>query len=219
MVASERAGDEPRSSTFRGDPIARLGDHLVALCAYGAIDLEPGGIFDVYWSNAPAKVRGEVVRKAGWTIERTENQDPGVFTRLAEMWEWISAREISGGSAEVLTGFGAWLAAPNLDPVWLLRHAESVLDRGVPLDPDFTAYSALPRLANTDPRAALAVLRGILGTGSKAWAPFGSREELRELIELCLANPDAAVKTEASRMADQLISLGLNDFRDLVDPA
>jgi hypothetical protein len=216
-VAAERAGEEPRSRTLHGDPRRRLGDHLTALRAYGTIDLEPGDLLDVFWSNATAEVRGTVVRNAGWTIERTENPDPQVFARLVETWEWIAERENGEDAPQVLGNFGAWLAASTLDPAWLLQQALVVLGRGIPLDPEFSVFQALPRLAETDPRSALAVLSGILETGSEHWAPFGSREEIRELLELTLASPSMEIRKEASHIIDRLIGLGLQDFRDLAD--
>ncbi len=216
-VGAERAGEEPRSRTMHGDPRTRLGNHLIALRAYGTIDTEPGGILDTFWSNAPAEVRGAVVRNAGWTVERTENPDPEVFVRLAETWEWIASREEGEDAGEVLDGFGAWLPAPNLDPAWLLQQALAVLGRGIPLDPDFSAYGALPRLAETDPRSALAVLRGMVETERNRWTPLGSREQIRELLALTLGDPDPVVRAEAQHMVDRLIGIGLRDLRDLAE--
>jgi hypothetical protein len=218
-IGAERAGEEPRSRTFHDDPRQRLGDHLVALRAYGTIDLEDDGLFDIFWSRAPATIRGAVVRNAGWAIEHTENPDPQIFARLVETWEWIAARESGEEASEVLKGFGAWLAAPALDPAWLLKQALTVLGHRIELDPDFAVYDALPRLAESDPRTTLAVLRGMLETSSEAWAPFGSREEIRKLLEFCLASPAADIREEARRMVDQLIGLGLRDFRDLAELA
>ncbi len=216
-IAASRASEGPHSRTMHGDPRTRLGDHLIALRAYGTLDLEAGGIFDLFWSNAPAEIRGAVVRNAGWTVERTENPDPQVFTRLAETWEWIAIREEDEDAREVLDGFGAWLAAPNLDPAWLLQQALAVLGRGIPLDPDFSAYAALPRLAKSDPRSAVAVLRGMVETDRDRWAPLGSREEIRELLTFTLQNPDPAIRAETHHMIDRLIGLGLSDLRDLAE--
>lgn len=216
-IAAGRAGEEPRSRTFHGDPRARLGDHLITLRAYGTIDLEPGGVLDVFWSNAPAEIRGAVVRNAGWTIERTENPDPQVFARLVETWEWIAVREDGEEAKEVLKGFGAWLAAPNLDPTWLLQQAQGVLGRRIPLDPDFAAYAALPRLAKSDARSALATLRGMLENERQPWAPYGSRDEIRELLEFALTGPDPTAREDARHLVDLLIALGLSELRDLAE--
>lgn len=216
-LAAERADQIPHSQTFQGDPREQLGDHLMALRAYGTIDLDPGGLFDIFWSRAPAEIRGHVVRTAGWTLERTENPDPQVFPRLAETWEWIAERESGEEAAAVLPNFAAWLTVPALDPTWLLEQALAVLARRIELDPESVAFKALPRLARTDTRSALAVLRGMLETSQKGWAPFGSREEIRELLELCLASPSSDTREEARLAVDQLIGLGLRDFRDLAE--
>lgn len=216
-LAAERAGEEPRSRTFHGDPRKRLGDHLIALRAYGTIGLESDGLLAVFWSNAPSEIRGAVVRSAGWIMERTENPDPEIFARLVETWEWIVEREVGGNAGEVLKGFGAWLTVPGLDSSWLLQQALVVLGKDIPLDPSFAVFRALPRLAETDPSSALAVLRGMLETDSEQWAPLGSREEIRELLEIALASSSRETKEEASHIVNQLIGLGLRDFRDLAE--
>jgi hypothetical protein len=92
-----------------------------------------------------------------------------------------------------------------------------VLDLGVHLDPDFVVYRALPRLASTHPREALAVLRGMALTDAEGWGLHGAVDETREALKLVLLSEDADTRRDAVELVHLLGARGMTEFRDLAE--
>jgi len=215
-LAIDRLAEESGRSAFGGDPRERLGDHLFA---YRVIGLDSDDLFGLFWRTSTPAQQEHVIRRAGWTLSHksTKTPAPDVLKRIAQTWEWVLEHS-STGEREPLASFGAWLGAPSLDSRWLLTQARQVLDLGVYLEPDFTVYEALPRLASDHPGEVVEVLRLMVMTDPEGWSLHGSTDEVREALSTILATNDSDVRAQAEALVHLLGARGMTMFRDLVSP-
>lgn len=218
-IAVRRLGERRNSKTLAGDPRTALGNHLLSYRLLGFVGLEEGSVFVKYWRAAPADVKQQVVADVGWAFERRDKEpDPEVLARLMETWEWI----LDDGRThdeQPLSGFGAWLGVRAFTGDWLLAQAAAVLDLSVTLEPDFTVYEALARLASDHPGEVVRVLRRMVTTTTEEWSLHGSIDEVRQALERVLASRDPAAGEQAQALINLLGARGITQFRDLLPRA
>jgi len=214
-LAVERLDSDVDSSSLIGDPRKQLGDHLVMFRIRG--DMDADDLFETFWQKAPVELRQEVLRSAGWRLEKSEELPSHIVERLVATWEWI-LREAGTSDAAVLESFGAWMGTRALDGRWLLEQALAALRRGIYLEPDFVVYRAAARLAPEEPSLVVEVLDLMVRNDPEDWSLHGSTDEVRDALEAALAGGDEATRRRARALIDILGARGMTMFRDLVLP-
>jgi len=213
--AVQKAGEQEDVTPKSDSPDEHLADHLLTYRVLGATAGGDDDLFTRFWRTAGSALRKQVLRRAGWALEKSPQLEPEIGSRFAATWEWIFA-ETRASDPGALAGFGAWLGAPTFDAGWLLKQARAVLDLRVHLDPDFVVYRALPRLASEHPREVVAVLRGMVLTDAEGWSLHGAVDATREALQLVLASDDADTRRAAEELVHLLGARGMIEFRDLV---
>jgi hypothetical protein len=206
------------ASSVNEEAALALGDHIVRFVVAGQVGLEPDDLFARYWHAVSLKLRSRVLEQIGWSLKQTTEPLSEIERgRFAAMWEWVFADAEATGATPPLAGFGGWLGAEQLDGRWLLAQARAVLALGVPLHPAFAAYTALPRLAGTDARAAVELLRLAIKANDEPWAMSGSETEIGETLSIALRDPNAATRASACEVGDLLLARGFTSFRSLLE--
>jgi hypothetical protein len=206
------------SSDANEDAALELGDHIVRFVVAGRVGLEPDDLFASYWAAASPELQRRVLEQVGWSLKQTTEPLTEIARRrFSAMWEWVFADAQATGATRPLAGFGGWLAAEQLDGHWLLAQARAVLALGVPLHPAFTVYTALPRLAGTDARGAVELLRLTIKTNDEPWAMSGSETEIGETLSIGLHDADAGTRASTREVGDLLLARGFTSFRSLLE--
>lgn len=213
--ATEKLGKEAEPTASHDGPNERLGDHLIALRMLDATTDDAGELLEIFWPLASSQLRKQLINRAGWGLKDNPNLKESFCSRVTPLWEWIFEKTYEKEPG-ALAGFGAWLGAPALDGAWLLTQALAVLDLGIHLEPNFTVYGALARLAPDHPGLAIAVLRGMVTTDTEGWSLLGETEETHKALEHILTHADPETRKKAEDLVHLLGARGMTEFRDLV---
>ena len=220
-VASLSGSARPLGSS--GSTAERLGEHVLLLYLWGAIDLDDVLVVQLF-ERADLPTRRAILDHLGWLLWRSgEDGSPisGEMARRAErLWTWRRVRSVETGEAaqygsrSELGVFGWWLATDVLDAAWRLDEFELGTEVAGRLDNLHHVFETLGTMTIEDDdvaRTLRAVGRQVVDADHQiAWAI----EEARPLLVRGLRAP---ADTESRRAADAVVeALAQASLTDLV---
>jgi hypothetical protein len=227
--AVSRLGEDdaaPEDASGRADEIRDgLLGHILGLYAQGVIDLESGGLVDLFFTDAPASMRARFIELVGFDLGDKEPA-PQVLTRLQRLWEWRSAALV--GQREQadlgeLGGFGWWFASGHFDEEWGLTQLHRLLTAKGTIDPDHPVIERLAALRHKHLGEVVACLDLIIEAAQqhippKPWFVTANRDEIRAILEDGIKAQGPGIARLALQIVNRLIARGHTQFEELLPP-
>ncbi|GLJ63085.1 hypothetical protein GCM10017576_32160 [Microbacterium barkeri] len=193
------------------DPLPRIGEWVIDAFVFGHIDAEDP-VFDAFFSKASPEVRGDALGKIAWSFFRASSVDGPIRDRFATLWDdrIRHVREHPSDSKE-LEGI-YWLAKRNSfsSEWWLPRLREALELEPTIATERYIIGKELAQASTTDPAAALAVLKLLLGRrredGGSAFDL--SRHAIPVVIANAMMSPDEDLKSQAEAYMNELGAQG-----------
>ncbi len=199
-----------------GHPDLKLGEHLLAFFCRGRIDLDSeDGLLAHLFEAAPPRVRGEVLNHLGWTLYREAPPPTSVDlrVRLVRLWEW---RVKAGLTTAEASAFGWWFASRFFDEEWSLFHLEHALSVSANVKLDHFVVGRLAEMAMGHPKECLRCMR-VLVLGREPFHLYGWQTEITAVVSAARRSQIGNLRVEAEELVNRLISLGLIDFRTMLE--
>jgi hypothetical protein len=201
-----------------------LVQHLVALHWSGKIDDIGVGdtIIEKLFSSAPPELKGYAIEHIGRSLAQSgDSVEEGASKRLRALWNWrrgvAEANSVAINFVNELQAFQWWFTADNLDTNWLLDNVEWTLQNGATHQHPYQLAKHLAVIANRAPLSLPAVLRCYEHLIAPGDVPLlGWEGELYEVTATSIATENTNLRTQASHLANKLVSRGYFKFRDLL---
>jgi hypothetical protein len=200
-------------------PRQQLGDHLVILYIQGALNEDENrqDLVGLFFDNANAQLRSDVLGHLGWLLGRAGDEIPGeTIRRAASLWDH-RAQAVAVGDADPieLSGFSWWVRSGRFDIEWWLPRLLQAA-RGTTLESEFGIGEALASAAKGGfPGPALEALTLLMSEGDP-WRNYDLVRNAPAVIAAALTVEDAAVTTAADALLDRLGREGYTDLARLV---
>lgn len=204
------------------DPLPRIGEWVVDAFVYGHIN-EEDPVFEAFFSATSPEVRGDALGKVAWSFFRASSVDEAIRDRFAALWDdRINHVRDNPGDSKELEGI-YWLAkSSSFTSEWWLPRLRDALE----LEPTIASErymigKELALASTTDPAAALAVLRLLLGgRGEGGRVAFDlSRHATPVVIANAMLSPDGDLKKQAEAYMNDLGAQGNLALEDQVQAA
>jgi hypothetical protein len=196
------------------DSLSHIGQQFILGYLHGEETLDPGSLLSLFFDRADIATRADILAFAVQQMKDRDNHDAGYEERCIALWE---ARAATGDAGE-LRAFGRWVAEEALDPAWRLAHLEQALASAGGLDYEFDLMPTLARLAPTFGAAVIRCTKLAI-EAADYWRMYAyvHENDMRRLLEACLASDERAVRNEARAVANMLVARDLLDFRDVAE--
>jgi hypothetical protein len=201
------------------DPLPRIGEWVIDAFVYGHIDAEDP-VFEAFFTATSPEVRGDALGKVAWSFFRASSAEESIRDRFAALWDdrIDHVRENPGDSKE-LEGI-YWLAKSSaFTSEWWLPRLRDALE----LEPTIATErymigKELAQASTTDPAAALAVLKLLLGgRGEGGRVAFDlSRHAIPVVIANAMLSSDEDLKNKAEAYMNELGAQGNLALEDQV---
>ncbi len=202
----------------------QLGVHVITRYWHGDIGLEEGGILDLFFSNAPERVRQQTLWIVGHSLNnlseeylKNDNFDD-VPPRLVKLWEYRIAA-ISSKLNEMkdeLGTFGLWFYSGKFETKWSLAELERIAKLGVTIDGLDQVIEKLILLLDSEMAACMRCVNAIIAGMNEPWGILAVRDELLKFCQKALAvgTKDAVANTK--EVIDLLARRGHVEFGELL---
>lgn len=203
----------------------RLGDYLVALYLNEYLDLQSGGLLDLFLIKAPGKVRQHVMWALGTNLKKPIIDFPELQrTRALAFWDSrLAAGEVATERAdfkEELGSIGQWCENHQIEPSWLFDRLLRMFRSGfVPAPADYVV-EWLGNVRETHVDCAVEVLEVLLtNPNGDRWVYVGQDQSIRALLTAGQSHGTTATVNRVFELVSFLASSGQPEYLDLVRPA
>lgn len=209
--------NRPREGRELGDPIEKLGEHLIVFYWRGRLS-DTDELLVGFYKNASASVRRHVMRFAGISLENTKDEVPSdILERLKSFWLWRVEQLRTSQDArgfEELAEFGWWFASGKLESEWALDQLSTALALAGRVEPENQVLEKLAAVASEIPRRAMQLLRAMIERATEPGRVLAWTDEIRGILTAALKSK----QRPAAEMATDLIhDLGARNVRDYAD--
>jgi hypothetical protein len=196
------------------DSLNHIGQQFILGYLHGEETLEPGSLLSLFFERADIATRADTLAFAVQQMKDRGNHEAAYRERCVALWE---ARAATGDPRE-LRAFGRWVAEETLDPAWRLAQLEQALANAGGLDYEFDLMPTLARLAPTFGAAVIRCTKLAI-EAADYWRMYAyvHENDMRRLLEACIASDERTVRSEARAVANMLVARDLLDFRDLAE--
>lgn len=158
-----------------------------------------------------------------WSLgQGLQGNDPIAATTLgylSTLWSDLNAR-LAGWSElkrnEVCRHFGAWFMSGRFEDRWALAELRNAVQGGAGIADVEGVLTRLEALARTFPSEVAATLGPLLEDDRECWHPHLFRPQVEGVLRMLLASPNAAARSHAEAIVNQLIENGNLFARDLL---
>jgi hypothetical protein len=198
------------------DPRAKLGEHLATFYWRGTISLEDP-LLRTYWQHAPTEARRHVIDFLGRSVNELPELERDVEARLLAFWDFADAEATRTENFDELAPFAWWFGSKALPVRWRLDHLLALLRKRVKAEPAFAVAEELPAVAEQEPRDAVEALRRLLELEQRLWSFDSWREQIEQVLQHALEQPEPDVRQAAEDTAHWLGALGYREYRRLLE--
>jgi hypothetical protein len=216
MHAVKRMGDLDDSTSWVENPDKRLIEHLMTYYWRGKVNLQDPLLVS-FWEEASDMLRAYAIEFIGHALWQTESMIPPEITiRLQNLWNQrlSRAQEAPSKHEKEVSAFGWWFVSEKLDPNWSVANLMAALKLVPKVKPGNKVIEHLARTVITHPLESVECLRRIAEGDREGWQLYGSRDEIRQILQVGLSHPE--VREEAEAVIHYLGSRGFHDYRDLL---
>ena len=210
------------SDSFLGDVDEALVHHLMGLFMGGSIGFPTEGEFEdsmlaTFYERAPLRLRSEAFTSLGMAL--ADEKAGALADDLQASYSDLVGRRIeavrSSGELSELEGFAWWFRSPALDREWQKATLGTLLEVGVPIQPDHMVAERLADLSDEHPADSARLLKTQLQAGVRNWFVAGARDSIRKILVTALAAGGDA-EAQARETVHVLLSRGHSDYEDLL---
>jgi hypothetical protein len=207
------------TTRVRGDPSARLAEHLAVFYWRGLITYDGGydSLLDLFYECAGDDLRAHIIEFVGRALSHTEALEDSVATRLQDLWtlRLVEARHAPEEHRRELSAFGWWFGNAFFDATWRLDQLLDVLRLVGSVQPDFEVVTQLAELAQAHPRACADALNMMVLGDETSWWVHGAHDAVRAVLEATVDSDDSEARAATRDTVDILGQRGFLSFRDL----
>lgn len=196
-----------------------LAQHLGSFYWWDLIGIEDDGLVQTFIQRAPDRAVQRLFEFLGHSLDESE-VDETLAKRLPELWDVaapILLTRPAESFREVAAPFGWWWGSGKLETAWADEQFRALLQLGVKLDPEFRVFTELEKRSESDPAAAVLLLRDYVRANPGSWRLQSGRSEVRSVLRRGLESEDGEVIENAKGTINELGALGLLEYRDLID--
>ncbi|WP_157694609.1 MULTISPECIES: hypothetical protein [unclassified Leifsonia] len=212
MLAAIDVGDSLVAG-WRGesDPLPRIGEWVIDAFVYGHINSNDP-VFEAFFTKTSPLVRGKSLGTVAWSFFRATTVDDAIRDRFAVLWDdRISHVREQPEDSKELQGI-YWLVKSSAfsSEWWLPRLREALRLEPTIATERHMIGKELAQASTTDPAAALAVLKLLLGgRGERGQAAFAlSQQATPVIIANAMISRDAELTEEAEAYMNELGAQG-----------
>jgi hypothetical protein len=220
MRAIERCGDYPVESRELADAKEGLAEHAMILLGRGTIGIDPDGLIGRLFSTVPVALQAHAIDFVGRSLAQEQAPPAQVIERFKNLWQWLvqAAEPTVDGSTERLrlAAFGSWFTSRQCDTSWSIAALLAALSLAGRVDNAHFVIELLAEFAPQSPNQVLLCLRGIIRSDREGWDISGALDAVRSILKLALSHSDECVRTEATRVVQDLGARGFFSLRQLL---
>jgi hypothetical protein len=223
LSADDAAADDSsgRAAEIRDALLA----HILRLYAQDVIDLEPGGLVDLFVAQAPVSMRKRFIHLVGFDLGEEQQPAPTALTRLRRLWEWRLAALEQREQADLgeLSGFGWWFASGHFDEEWALTQLHRLLTAKGTIVADHPVIERLAALRHKHLRKVVACLGLVIDAAQlhkppTPWFVSANQDEIKAILEDGTTTDDPGTTHLALEIVNRLIARGHTQFEELLPP-
>jgi len=220
-LAIERIGKYKKKHPGMMESIdQKLARHLVAFVLRGRLNpTDDGGLFATFWSKAGSALRAGAVDSVARAFRADKGSiPPEVVARAVALWDHIKGlASAENAEPSELAGFGSWFSSGRFEDKWALRELELVLNRSKKVEDIHHVVERLASLSAAHQEATLRCLALIATEGDVGWRMLAWDASVTQILQNALSSGIPTLVDEAKALVNQLLSMGYQQYRSLLD--
>jgi hypothetical protein len=196
---------------------ARLAQHLMLLTLYGELPISlSDGLLAAWYARAGDRLCAQGIEFLGRYLSRSSALHSALEARLTKLWDMRAELcELDPQKHRLeLISYGWLFGIPALPLHWRLRHLVRVLELMGNIDSLYFVMEQLVDDVQRSPAQAAQAVRLLVSQIGNPDLWIGS-EQARSVIATARGSGDELAAHEARQAVEQLLRLGLEEFRDL----
>ncbi len=218
--AVEHLGEIREGEKRLADPDQRLAEHLMTFYWRGKLEMdEPEGLFNRFWNEAPATVRGHAIEFIGRSLKNTVGKvPPEVLLRLRNLWETRhgEAEKEPGKHSEEMGSFSWWFYSEKFDDKWAINQMMRALEISGKTQSDNLIMERLAVLVDKMPKEAIQCLELIARHDREGWSILGWRDYTRTILTKAFQSSDPKIREVVKHLVNYLLSRRYYEYQDLL---
>jgi len=194
----------------RGQPMFRLGEHLVLLYGWGQLGFDDDdGLLRRFLVTANSRIRMHAVGFVGQVLERDAEIPEDIIKRFMKLWEfyWANTGPQDAKERPGTWLFGSWFACHHFPQQWSLDRLQEYVAVDPAPEPDQTIVERLAMIAPHDVTKAVAILDVMIRGDHEGWRIQGWIDPAMEILKLGI-NGDEDARDRAVKLINHLGRLG-----------
>lgn len=194
--------------------------HLWDLYLAGIVDNE---LLSPALFSAADSASSRVMESLGWRLSHAETVDTETEERLLDFWDHCAASIKRGedGSRAVALGFGWWFASGKLDDTRMLGILSHVVTSLGDIDNLRGVAKRLAHIIRNHPEAtqsAVSCLASLCRRPKLTFLPRTWGREAMEIVVSTATSTDQEIVEDSKVIADYMLAVGIEDFRQIEWP-